>query len=890
MQSQRPTPTQLRVFSLLALCYAGLTLALLPWSHSPGPRLPQVIAATNGCIAIADACTAALLGREFMREGRSSLLLLASAYAFSGVMALVHLSVFPGAVLAERLFGTAQTTAWVFIFWRLGTGVLLLATVLAARRSPLPLAPGARARWLGAAWVATLAASGAVAFAAATLGITVVDGTHFTGPNLALIILYEVLCGTSLAFIWRARAFDDLLFLWLSLVLVASMSDQLLGTLSGAQYTIGWHAAKASSAISACLLLVCWLSSMTSDEREGALGGYAAYGAACGVVLGALLLRWFVTPWAGLAYPFATLFGAIAIAVWIGGWRPALLAAMLGYVGAVVYFVEPIGHFSPRGAANGFGTAMFWASAALIIGLGEAMRRARDRYRASEELFRQSQEGALQGFALLEARRDAAGGIAELRIRYVNPAGAGRTRNRPEDLVGRSLNEVFPGAEAVGLAPMLREVIETGRPADREVHYEAAGIDRWYRHLAVRIGDGAGTSYVDVTHTKRLEAQLRQRAADLQRADANKGRFLALLSHELRNPLAPLANGLALLGMGGDAELAARTRAMMQRQIHHMSRLIDDLLDLSRIDQGKLQLQRQRIALEAALRSAIETARPSIEQKGHRLELRLAEEPLHVDADPVRLSQVVANLLHNAAKFTPAGGTIELSAGREADHAVVRVHDDGIGFAAGDEERIFEMFVQLDESRGNAGGGLGLGLTLVRSLVGMHGGEVRASSPGIGKGAVFSFRLPLAQPAPAEVPPREAPAHDPAGRRVLVVDDNRDAADTLAEILRLHGFDARAAYDGAGALRLARERAPQVAFLDLDMPGMKGIELAQRLRALVGAELRLGALTGLGSKADIDATRAAGFHAHLTKPAAVDEVIAFASAAGHPAAVSPVAD
>ncbi len=373
---------------------------------------------------------------------------------------------------------------------------------------------------------------------------------------------------------------------------------------------------------------------------------------------------------------------------------------------------------------------------------------------------------------------------------------------------------------------------------------------------------------------------LRARTAELQRADANKTQFLALLSHELRNPLAPLANGLTLLRMRYP-QAGTETQAMMDRQIRQLTRLIDDLLDVSRIDRGKLELRRERVSVDSVVRTGIETAKPALEAKAHELVVRYAPESLHVEGDAVRLSQVVANLLNNAAKFTPGGGRIEVATRAEGGEALIAVKDNGIGFAEGDGPRIFEMFVQLDASRTQSAGGLGLGLTLVRSLVEMHGGRIEATSGGPGRGAQFVVRLPLAAAAAA---PAAVPLPRPAGaprRRVLVVDDNADAADSLAQILRLEGFEVEACYDGRSALEAARAFRPDLAFLDLNMPGISGTELAQRLRAEPWARgLTLVALTGMGQKSDLEATSAAGFDAHLTKPAGPDEVLRLAAGSG----------
>ena len=370
------------------------------------------------------------------------------------------------------------------------------------------------------------------------------------------------------------------------------------------------------------------------------------------------------------------------------------------------------------------------------------------------------------------------------------------------------------------------------------------------------------------------DAELRRRAVDLERADSNKTQFLATLSHELRNPLAPIANGLALLDRQS-GEAAAQTRAMMQRQVGHLRRLIDDLLDVSRIDRGKIGLRRERLALHTIVSNAVETVRPFVDAKSQQLVVRYAAEPTMIDGDLVRLSQVLSNVMHNASKFTPAGGTIEVATASVAGEATITVTDAGIGFAPEDAERIFEMFVQLDPSRGMAAGGLGLGLTLARSLTEMHGGRIEARSEGPGRGATFTVHLPVVQPGPAIATIAPSRAQSYGRRRILVVDDNADAADLMAQILRLEGLEVRACYLPDEALTVAREFKPEVAFLDLSLPGMDGIELGRRIREQAGASaLVLVALTGMGQTSDLAATRAAGFEAHLTKPASADAVLA----------------
>jgi len=620
----------------------------------------------------------------------------------------------------------------------------------------------------------------------------------------------------------------------------------------------------------------------SDNDRSRVLTTLAEYAGALFVALAAVLLRWSMAPWMGLRMPFGMAFGAVAVAVWLGGWGPAVLSALIGFIAGTLLFIAPVGSLAIADTGDVIGVVMYCVSCLVIIGLGEALRSARDRHRLSEERFRGSQEASLQGFALLKAVRDRDAGIVDFVIQYVNPRGAAMAGGKPADFIGRTLLERMPGIGSRGLFSALVRVVETGEASDDEGRHDPETPARWFRAMAVKVGDGVAMSYFDVTDRRRLENALTERAVELQRADANKSQFLAILSHELRNPLAPLRNGLTLLQMKNDPRTFAEVHAMMERQIGHLTRLIDDLLDVSRIDRGRLRLQRERVAIETIVLGGIETAKPVIEARSHELLVRYAKRPLHVDADRTRMTQVVANLLINAAKFTPAGGRIEVSMGTDAEEAVVTVRDNGIGLAHEHLGLIFEMFVQLDSSKTQTSGGLGLGLTLVRSIIEHHGGKVEAHSGGPGRGSEFSFRLPLAA-ALADREEEQAVAERKevvTPRRILVVDDNVDAARSLADLLRIDGHDVKTSFDGNDAFRLAGGFRPQLAFVDLNMPGMDGVELARRLRAEPwGRNILLTALTGLGQPVDLERTREAGFQRHMTKPASPQEVLRLAASA-----------
>lgn len=371
----------------------------------------------------------------------------------------------------------------------------------------------------------------------------------------------------------------------------------------------------------------------------------------------------------------------------------------------------------------------------------------------------------------------------------------------------------------------------------------------------------------------------------LREADRRKSEFLATLAHELRNPLAPIRNALELLRLSGDKPaMLERVRGTMERQVDQMVHLINDLLDIARISSGKMVLQIERVDMQSVIASAVETSLPLIEAGGHELALDLPDAAIWVDVDTVRLSQVLSNLLSNASKYTPQHGRIGISARISGDAVVIDVSDTGIGIATHDLERVFDMFSQAPHSIGISKGGLGIGLSLVRRLVSLHGGSVSASSAGAGHGSTFTIRLPCMSAAPAGTPVSVAEPRGVAANavqlRILVADDNADAADTLSLVLREKGHEVHVAYGGEDAVRMGTSIVPDLVFLDLGMPHIDGYETARALRALPAlAEARLVALTGWGAQEDRARTRAAGFDAHLLKPAmpeALDAVLASA--------------
>jgi PAS domain S-box-containing protein len=711
----------------------------------------------------------------------------------------------------------------------------------------------------------------------------------------------------------------------------------------------------------------------------------------------ALFLRWLLDPWLDGAWPAALLFGAVAAAVWYGGWQHAVAVALLGYIATDWLFMAPRGSFWISGAGGLIGLLLYLTSCGLIIALGYHARRvqaearsaaeqlgralagarmaawewdvaqdvlrlssstpdlfgagrefrpsrrflpyvhpedrelhlqtlrealrsrdtiqyefrvvrpdrttiwlesrgdiARDRtgravlvrgvvidvtersiarraLREAERRLQVSQDLAPHGYAVLDCLRNGDGLIVDFTVAYVNDAGAAMARRTRDQIVGRRVLDVFPKVATTILLQRLVRTVETGEPDDFEVCYPGeGGGDAWFRYLLARVDGSAAASFIDVTANKRLEEELRRRADALKEADRRKNEFLAVLAHELRNPLAPISTSLQILKrMGGGEARTARTLEVMDRQLAQIVHLIDDLLDISRIEQGKTTLHRSVVKLQEVIGQGIDTAEPHVRAKGHELRVEMTQVPLYVHVDPVRIAQVVGNVLNNAAKYTHSHGRIRLALDAEDGHAVISVEDDGIGIPQDKLGSIFDLFVQVDRSSDHAGGGLGLGLTLAKNLVEIHGGTIEAKSEGLGKGSTFVIRLPLAvEPALERTGPGdERAAPEPRPRRILVVDDNQDAAETLAQLLRLGGQDVRTTDNGEDALAIGPEFRPHVAILDLGMPDIDGYELAQRIRRRPwGSGVLLVALSGWGQEEDKVRSREAGFDHHLTKP------------------------
>ncbi|MBA3482836.1 MAG: response regulator [Pirellulales bacterium] len=481
-------------------------------------------------------------------------------------------------------------------------------------------------------------------------------------------------------------------------------------------------------------------------------------------------------------------------------------------------------------------------------------------------------------------------------VAYANPAFAELVGKEVKELLGRPFAEAVPEGLENGCLTLLDRVFRTGVPenlAEQEHRQSQPRPIYWSYALWPILGAEGQPVGVMIQITEATEsARFRQQSvamnesllisgtrqheltevaeslsARLQAAVSARDHFLAILSHELRNPLAAFSSGLQLLKLAAEnREVAANSREMMERQLKQMVRLVDDLLDVSRISTGKLELHKERVELASVVRDAVEASRAFIESKGHNLSVVLPPGPIVLDADPARLAQVFLNLLNNAAKYSEPCQNIRLTARLDGSEVEVSVRDHGIGIPAAKLPDIFEAFMQVDTSWQRTQGGMGIGLSLVKEFVERHGGRVEVRSMGLGQGSEFLVRLPVAARAAAE--PTVA-AETPRGpcRRILVVDDNRDAAAALAMILKMMGHEVRTAHDGETAVAAAAEYRPKLILMDLGMPKVDGYEAARRIRAESwGDGLFLVALTGWGTEDDRRRTQEGGFDWHLVKP------------------------
>ena len=573
--------------------------------------------------------------------------------------------------------------------------------------------------------------------------------------------------------------------------------------------------------------------------------------------------------------PFMFLHPALVLIAVYCGRGPALLALLLSATHAAVTLRV---FASGPGAATAPYSVIIYAVVGLaIVLLTSALTRAAQRAQEAELRLRIIQDDAAVG--LWEMDPHAGTVLASRSMWHLMGLPA---LDHPVS-ISEWQSHILPEEVATSLATAKQQVAAGASCYEQE--FRAQTLSGELRHFLARVNIEYGedrrarrlrAAVVDVSRRKQLEADQQRHIQDLREIDRRRTEFLATLAHELRNPLAPIRHA-TLLAQSPRAsyEQVQWSLGVIDRQTHYMARLLDDLLEASRVSRGALELRAQAVELTTIMDMAVETAQPLIEGKGHALDNHVPSTPIWLHGDPVRLAQIFSNLLTNAAKYTPAQGHISVKAELIEECVCVRVRDTGIGIAPEVLPRLFEMFAQADQALEHAQGGLGIGLALVKGLVQLHGGKVEAHSAGLNRGSEFVVYLPRVT-APSQHLGAAAPLQTPVvPRRILIADDNRDAADSLAALLELDGHEIHVAYDGAEALETCLRQPPHIALLDIGMPKLDGYELARRIRAQSwGTDIKLVAITGWGQKADRARALEAGFSAHLAKPVTAESLAA----------------
>jgi len=735
-----------------------------------------------------------------------------------------------------------------------------------------------------------------------------------------------------------------------------------------------------------------------------------AYALGLVAVVLAVLLRWLLDPLMGDSLPLVTLFGAVAAAVWLGGYRVAIPVTIVGYVACHYLFIAPRRHFDLSDRADLVGLIAYILTCTLIIFFGEAAQLAETRAHQRRELFRVTlrsigdavittdtrgcitdlnevaesltgwthndaigqsldrvfkivneitrqpvenpatralREGVVVGLAnhTLLIRKDGQecpidDSAAPIRNEFGYVSGcvlifrdvtaqrlvernkasqlltarllASIVESSNDAIISKSLDGIiqswnaaaerlfgYTSEQAVGknislIIPPERiaeedEIIARLKQGQRIEHFETERVRSDGQPLTVSLtisplkddsGNVIGASKIarDVTERRRLEDNLRKLAADLSLADQRKNEFLATLAHELRNPLAPISNMIEVVKRAGNnGDLLKQAHETIERQLAQMVRLVDDLLDLNRITHDRLELRRSDVELATVIEQAVEVARPLIDAAEQKLTIDLPDEAIYLNADQARLAQVFGNLLNNSCKYTRSNGAISLSARRNGnDEVSVSVRDNGAGIPPDKVDSIFDMFMQVDRSSDRSQDGLGIGLTLVKRLVEMHGGSIEVHSAGEGQGSEFVVHLPIIS-KPAVVPsPVSGIASEPSSqRRILIVDDNRDSADSLAMLFEITGNQTYLAHDGVEALESIEKYRPEVVLLDIGLPKLDGHEVCRRVREQPwGRDVIIIALTGWGQEDDRRKSEEAGFNGHLVKPVDYDKLLA----------------
>ncbi len=601
--------------------------------------------------------------------------------------------------------------------------------------------------------------------------------------------------------------------------------------------------------------------------------------------------------------PFVTFFLAVVLVAFVAGPGAALLATLLSAAAGVFFFMEPWGAVEALSRDDLLRLAAFTTISLVVVAFTRSKSRAvqssidvkvaaaeaQNRAAAAAEIRNREEflRGVLDSLPHEIAVIDASGAILSINRRWKcfaranNGSIAAGANYLAASRAAADEGDPFAQRALAGLESLL-----TGEREQFSMEYPCHSPDRetWFLMHAARANCAPAAvviSHTDITERVQADRSRAELMEKLRDSDRRKDEFLATLAHELRNPLAPICNALHVLREdAAQTKLDPRDAAALEiaeRQARHLTRLVDDLLEVSRITRGKIELRKQRIDLATVLRNALDMARPAIERAGHRLDVALPKEPITIDGDPVRLAQLFANLLNNAAKYTDPGGTIALAAGVLNGAAEIVVRDNGVGIPADMLPHVFDLFTQVDRTLGRAQGGIGVGLSLVRRIAELHGGGAEARSEGLGKGSAFTIRLPVAgadaDAADAATEATTARAGDLPPLDLLVIDDDRDVADSLAALLESFGHRVRVAYGGRDGLAALGDVRPDLIFLDLGMPGLDGYETARQIRARPeGRDVTLVALTGWGPEQIQRRAREAGFDRELTKPASLPEL------------------